>query len=109
MLIKCPDCKNSVSSRAVACPICGCPIRELAEERQAIIEQNMERQPDLLAIAAEQRIKNEPYDLKNLLDEIEKLALLAALKSFGTQKEAAEFLGLTFRQFRYALEKHQIE
>lgn len=25
-LIKCPDCGNSVSSSAPACPKCGCPI-----------------------------------------------------------------------------------
>ena len=110
MLIKCFDCNKPVSNRATECPVCGCPIRELVEERRSTSEQNMEQQSDLLAIATEQLTKNEePYDLTNLLNEIEKTALLSAMQSFDTLKKASEFLGLTYRQFRYLLQKHQIE
>ncbi len=31
-LVKCPDCGRDVSSRAVACPCCGCPISALASQ-----------------------------------------------------------------------------
>ena len=31
-LVKCPDCERDVSSRAVACPYCGCPISALAAQ-----------------------------------------------------------------------------
>ena len=27
-LIPCPECKREVSTRAIACPACGCPIAE---------------------------------------------------------------------------------
>ncbi len=33
-LIPCPECKREVSTRAIACPACGCPIAE-GREREA--------------------------------------------------------------------------
>ena len=30
-LIACPECKREVSTRAIACPACGCPIAEVRE------------------------------------------------------------------------------
>lgn len=35
-LIKCPECKNSVSDQAHSCPTCGYPIRK-TEYRSAIV------------------------------------------------------------------------
>jgi two-component system response regulator PilR (NtrC family) len=46
-------------------------------------------------------------DLDAYLDGIERRFLLKALeKSGGVRKKAAEFLGMTFRSFRYKLSKH---
>ena len=46
-------------------------------------------------------------DLEAYLASIEKRFLLKALeKSGGVRKKAAEFLGMTFRSFRYKLSKH---
>ena len=30
-LLKCPDCGNTVSSRATACPKCGCPVTQMQQ------------------------------------------------------------------------------
>jgi hypothetical protein len=34
-LLKCPDCGNDVSSRAKACPKCGCPVSVTAQSATA--------------------------------------------------------------------------
>ena len=34
-LIKCPECGNDVSTEAVSCPKCGCPIKRTAEVQKA--------------------------------------------------------------------------
>jgi hypothetical protein len=68
--------------------------------------------PSLLegaASAAQLRSRDAPYDLKAVLDEIERAAVMAALQIEGTQTGAARVLGLTFRSFRYLLKKHQIQ
>jgi len=49
-------------------------------------------------------------NLKKILEEIEKFYLKKALEKTGGKKmEAAKLLGLTFREFRYRLSKHQID
>lgn len=61
-----------------------------------------------LASAAELRGMSKPYDLKAILDEIERLAVLCALRAVGTQTGAARSLGLTFRSLRYLVAKHKL-
>ena len=49
----------------------------------------------------------EGLDLEATLDELEKKLLRVALtRTNGVQTRAAELLGMTFRQFRYKLQKH---
>ncbi len=37
-LINCPECKNSVSDQARACPNCGCPIKKTEYTTHLVIE-----------------------------------------------------------------------
>ena len=37
-LMKCPDCGNDISERAITCIHCGCPIREWIAEQKAAEE-----------------------------------------------------------------------
>jgi two-component system response regulator PilR (NtrC family) len=53
-----------------------------------------------------QRIPSSGIKLEELLDEYEKGLLLEALKaSGGVKKHAAQLVGVSFRSFRYRLEK----
>lgn len=36
-LIKCPECGNDVSNKAIACPHCGCPITDKGNAEEKII------------------------------------------------------------------------
>jgi hypothetical protein len=88
-------------------------VRELGPSRasqQHVDQPSNEYVPllGLLANAAELRALNKPYDLKAILDEIERLAVLSALRSVGTQTGAARVLGLSFRSLRYLVEKHKL-
>jgi two-component system response regulator PilR (NtrC family) len=54
-------------------------------------------------------LPEEGMDLEATLDQIEAALLLKALdRTGGVQTRAAEVLGLSFRQFRYKLQKHKI-
>ncbi|HXJ80449.1 MAG TPA: helix-turn-helix domain-containing protein, partial [Candidatus Methylomirabilis sp.] len=51
----------------------------------------------------------EGVDLEATLDDLERRYLLRALeRTNGVQTKAAELLRMTFRQFRYKLQKHQL-
>lgn len=55
-------------------------------------------------------IPPEGLDLEKTLDELEKSLLLRAIeKAEGVKTRAADLLKLSFRSFRYRLEKHSIE
>lgn len=41
-LIKCPECKNKLSTNAVTCPHCGFPLRE-AQNQYRICQQNKKK------------------------------------------------------------------
>ena len=61
------------------------------------------REPELLEFA------DEGVDLEATLDELERRYLQRALeRTNGVQTKAAELLRMTFRQFRYKLQKHQL-
>jgi two-component system response regulator PilR (NtrC family) len=52
----------------------------------------------------------EGFELEAFLERIEKQYLLRALElAGGTKNKAAELLGMSFRSFRYKLEKHEIK
>lgn len=51
-LVFCPDCGKEYSSRAKACPNCGCPNDEQAElDRHVIIETTKEERKEMQNIA----------------------------------------------------------
>jgi len=55
----------------------------------------------------EVEVPDEGLDLKKVLQDLERRYLLAALEKAGGKKsEAAKLLGLTFREFRYRLDKY---
>jgi two-component system response regulator PilR (NtrC family) len=61
------------------------------------------REPELLELA------EEGVDLEATLDDLERRYLQRALeRTNGVQTKAAELLRMTFRQFRYKLQKHQL-
>lgn len=37
-LIKCPECGKEISDRAVSCPHCGYPIKNLSREKESVNE-----------------------------------------------------------------------
>ena len=62
--------------------------------------------PEMLSSSSQVDIPQEGMDLEAYLDAMEKRYLLSALEQcHGVKKRAAEFLGLTFRSFRYRLAK----
>ena len=55
-------------------------------------------------------LPDEGIDLLNTLDDIEKNLLKQAIeKTNGVREKAAELLGLSFRSFRYRLDKHGMD
>jgi two-component system response regulator PilR (NtrC family) len=61
------------------------------------------REPEMLELA------DEGVDLEATLDDLERRYLQRALeRTNGVQTKAAELLKMTFRQFRYKLQKHQL-
>jgi two-component system response regulator PilR (NtrC family) len=54
-------------------------------------------------------VPEEGLDLDATLDELERRYLQIALeRTRGVQTKAAELLRMTFRQFRYKLQKHNL-
>ncbi|MFA7060483.1 MAG: sigma-54 dependent transcriptional regulator [Pedobacter sp.] len=61
-------------------------------------------------MSAEVEIPEEGMALESLLDDLEKRYLLKSLeKTGGAKKKAAEFLGMSFRSFRYRLAKFGLD
>ena len=60
--------------------------------------------------AAEERTLDDGFDLEQHVQGIEREYIMEALRrSSGVKKNAAELLGLSFRQFRYLLKKYNIQ
>lgn len=45
-LIKCPECGEEVSEKALACPKCGCPINQTESEPQKVVVDNIDQAND---------------------------------------------------------------
>ncbi len=72
---------------------------------ESLVISNFKKKKHLLKEEAE--LPSEGIDLEKKLAQIEKKYILEALKrSKGVKKEAAKLLNLSFRSFRYKLQKH---
>ena len=72
---------------------------------ESLVISNFKKKKHLLKEEAE--LPSEGIDLEKKLAQIEKGLILEALKrSKGVKKEAAKLLNLSFRSFRYKLQKH---
>ena len=56
-LIKCPECSHQVSDKAIACPFCGCPIKEQSD-KDIFQMTEKERLKELAKIKRDRRYKN---------------------------------------------------
>lgn len=95
-------------------------VRELENviERAIVLGPGDILTPDLLAeslrrprpsVGLDLDLPPEGLDLEATLDQLEKKLLQLALdRTKGIQTRAAELLGMTFRQFRYKLQKHSL-
>jgi two-component system response regulator PilR (NtrC family) len=66
--------------------------------------------PGTTAQTVEERTLDDGFDLEQHVQDIEREYIMEALRrSNGVKKNAAELLGLSFRQFRYLLKKYNIQ
>lgn len=74
------------------------------------LPQNLLKQLPIYSLTEDMAIPDEGLPLESLLEELEKKYLVKALeKTGGAKKKAAELLGMTFRSFRYRLEKFGLD
>ena len=82
----------------------------LAESLPEAVREAADASPAAIAAASSEDLLEAGFDLEQHVQGIEKEYIAEALRrANGVKKNAAELLGLSFRQFRYLLKKYDVQ